>query len=141
MKYILLFLLLASSAHAVSYPGDQNLDQLSAACLWRHVFGLCDDWQKETDTTNKMTADELDDAIDGTNKVFNNELELVRYDNDQAKKRVSTAWLNILSLFVLIIEILKTVFLLAQLFLLVHIPFFYVKLLVWVQKMVIRKWA
>jgi hypothetical protein len=100
-------------------------------------------WLSIADTNNVLDGASFYDIMDGynTNTVKDLEFEMEKEENNAAKERVSKSWNDLLTVIVLLLEVVKTLFYLFQLFVIVHIPYFYVKFLVWVQRMVVKKWA
>jgi hypothetical protein len=128
---------------------DENLDQILQSCILNPFSSICLNAGLDigktlatgelTDTSNKIAAALVDSAQTGSNSVVNPEIQLLKGDLNAAESRLNLAWSNIISLLVLVLEVLKVLFFLVQLFIIIHIPYWYVKMLVWIQEFVYRK--
>lgn len=134
-------LLLAALAGGVSaftdFPIDSTTDYCanlpqSNALAWCGLVPLATNFV--ADTTNKLTSADVESGVDSSDTVHDVQTAIIETDIDLSKARVAKAWSNILSLIILVVEVAQIVFFMAQIFILVHIPYFYVKLLVFMKK-------
>lgn len=82
------------------------------------------------DSSNKLSEDELLAGLDNSDTDRDVEVAILKHDIGRSTQRVGTAWGNILSVVMVLLEVVLIVFYLAQIFILVHLPYWYVKLLV-----------
>lgn len=142
LAQIIMVLLVSTYSYALSdFANDENIDDIDAICSQAPIPGLCDSWFKQVDTSNKMQEGDLNATLENTNNVENLELNLAKEENKQAKDRVASMWKNIASLLIIVTELVKIMYYLVILFVFLHIPYFYIKLLVWIQDMVIKVWT
>jgi hypothetical protein len=137
--YLLALLLIMTPAYAIDeYAGEENVDEITEICDIAFIETICDGVGLIIDTTNDIIGDDLETGIDESNSVRDVELVLLEEDRSASADRVANQWNNILSVMVLLLEAVKILFYAAQLFILVHLPYFYVKMLVWTKNMAVR---
>lgn len=134
-----------SVAHAATINQNTdgtNVDLLTEICKYSQIFfPPCALWNNLVDTTNKMTADGLQAALDQANSVQDLQIQVLTNEQTLAESRVNLTWQNIESLFVLVLEVVKTAFYLLSIIMFLYVPYLFLKVLVWFQETVIKKYG
>lgn len=134
-----IFILLSLPVYAVvDNNQEQSVDDKTTICDTTFIAYVCDGFKKVSDTTNRLFSDDIETGIDNSNTAQNTEQVLLEEDRKQSSDRVAQQWNNILSVLYLLLEAVKILFYAAQLFLLVHLPYFYVKILVWTKNLAVK---
>lgn len=133
----LLFLVVLAPAYAqLDVPVDAKTDLCDTIAggvlpAWCALKNARENIQEAfSDTSNKLSSAEIESGVTESDTARDVETAILEKDIAFSKERVSKGWANILSLVILLVEIVKVVFYLAQLFIIVHLPYLYVKLLV-----------
>lgn len=138
--YLVLIVLFVSTPFALAISensGDQNADFTFDVCKIYFISGICDGVSVVIDSSNRLFYDDTVSGLENSNTVKDVEKALLDEDLKQTQQRTYKAWNNILSVMYLVLEAVKILFYTMQIFILVHLPYFYVKVLVMIKEMTI----
>lgn len=138
MKYFFAIILCVGfvSASVTPNSGELSSDDRATICEVTYVDELCSGFNRGIDSINRFLSPDLESGISEANSVRDSDRALLDEELRVTQERVGSGWNNILSLVYLVIEVVMILFYLAQIFILVHLPYYYVKVLVWVKKQV-----
>lgn len=132
---------MAADDHSSDVPIDLYIKNYCDIAYTTSSQIICSQFRSLFESTNKLTATEIEQIIDGADTVQDTEYLLLSLQEQNSVDRINGHWNNIASMMFIVTDALEIFFWLFMLAVLFHIPFLYIRLLVLIKDASLKRFG